>query len=120
MFFPTLVHNFLTRSAGFYPDKTALVCDENRLTYKALDRLSDQLCYAFLNMGVNRQDRIVIFLDNSVESVISLYGILKAGCVYITVNGSMKARQLNYIIHIKKDTVFTQRRILMFSFIFRK
>ena len=98
MFSSTLVHNYLSRSAGLFPDKAALICEGDRLTYKSLDSFSDRLAYTFMDMGVKRQDRIVIFLDNSSESVISLYGILKAGCVYITVNGSMKARQLNYIL----------------------
>jgi len=41
---------------------------------------------------------VVIFLDNSAESVISLFGILKAGAIFIMLNPTMKAKKLNYIL----------------------
>jgi amino acid adenylation domain-containing protein len=49
-------------------------------------------------MGVKRHDRVVVFLDNSPESVISLYGILKAGGTFVILNGSMKSKKLGYIL----------------------
>jgi long-chain acyl-CoA synthetase len=98
MFCPTLVHDYLSLSAKCLPDKVALVCDGKRWTYQSIDQISSQFACGLVKMGLKRQDRVIIFLDNSAESVISLYGILKAGGVFVILNGSMKAGKLRYII----------------------
>ncbi len=93
-----LVHHFLENSASRLPDKVALICDGTRVTYSEINQQADQLASALIKLGLKRQDRVIIFLDNSAESVISLFGILKAGAIFIMVNSTMKARKLNYII----------------------
>lgn len=98
MFDPTLVHEWLTRSARRFPDKTAIVAGEVRWTYRDLDDRSDRLAAALIAAGVRRHDRVVVFLDNSPESVASLYGILKAGAAFVILNGTMKAKKLAYIL----------------------
>jgi hypothetical protein len=86
-----LVHNFLENSALRFPEKTALVCDNHRLTYRELNNLADRFAAALIERGIKRLDRVVIFLENSVESVISLYGVLKAGGVFVMLHPGMKA-----------------------------
>jgi len=93
-----LVHNFLENSAGRLADKVALVCDGQRLTYQQVNHYADQLAGYLVDIGVKRQDRVVIFLDNSAESVISLFGVLKAGAIFIILNPTMKSKKLNYIL----------------------
>lgn len=97
-FDPTLVHDWLRRSVRRFPDKEALVCGQQRFTYRMLDRLTEHLAVVLKEMHVKRQDRIVIFLDNSPEIVISLYGILKSGGVFIILAGSVKQAKLRYIL----------------------
>lgn len=98
MFFPTLVQDYLTLSANQYPQKIALICGKERWTYSAVDQASDHLAKALIQLGTERQDKFVVFLDSSAESVISLYGILKASGVFVIVNGDLKARKLAYIL----------------------
>lgn len=93
-----LVHNFLENSAARFPDKTALVCDHQRLTYGQVNAFADQLAAALMDRGLKRQDRVVIFLENSVESFISLYAVLKAGAVFVMLNPGMKSGKLNFIL----------------------
>ena len=93
-----LVNHFLENSADRLPDNVALICEDKRLTYREINSFADQLATALIDMGVKRQERIVIFLDNSVESVISLFGILKAGAIFVMLNPTMKSKKLNYIL----------------------
>jgi len=93
-----LVNHFLENSAARLPDKVALICGDERLTYRGINQRADQLAAALIDMGVKRQDRVIIFMDNSAESVISLFGILKAGAIFIMVSATMKAKKLNYIL----------------------
>ncbi|KPL23279.1 MAG: AMP-dependent synthetase [Phycisphaerae bacterium SM1_79] len=97
-FDPTLVHDWLCRSARRFPDKVSLVCGQQRWTYKALDRRTSHLAAALLDAGVRRQDRVVVLLDNCPEAVISLYSILKAGGVFVILAGSIKGTKLRYIL----------------------
>jgi len=76
----------------------ALVCGRERWTYKDLDERSDHLACSLLDAGVRRQDRVIVLVDNSAETVISLYGILKAGGVFVILAGSIKGPKLRYIL----------------------
>ena len=96
-----LVQNFLENSAARLPDKVALVCDDEELTYHQINHAADRFSTCLLNLGIRHQDRVVIYLENSVEAVISLFGILKAGGIFVALNFDMKARKLRYIL---KDT----------------
>jgi acyl-CoA synthetase (AMP-forming)/AMP-acid ligase II len=95
---PYLVHHFLENSAAKLPDKVALICGEERLSYREINEKADRLAVSLLDMGIKRQDRVIIFLGNSVEAVISLFGILKVGAIFVMLNPDMKARKLNYIL----------------------
>lgn len=97
-FDPTLVHEWLVRSARRLPDKVALICGAQRWSYRAVNLRTDHLAMALAEQGVQRQDRVVVLLDNSAETVISLYGILKAGGVFIVLAGSVKGAKLRYIL----------------------
>jgi len=98
MFNPTLMHEWLTLNARRDPEKTAIVAGEDRWKYRDLDGCSDRLAAALIAGGVKRHDRVVVFLENSPESVASLFGILKAGAVFVILNGTMKAKKLSYIL----------------------
>ena len=73
-----LVQDFLQNSAERFPDKTALVCDDQRLTYAEIEARTNRLAHALIAHGVQRSDRVVICLPNSVETVVAIFGILKA------------------------------------------
>jgi len=97
-FDPTLVHDWLARSARRMPNKEAIVCDQDRLTYRELDVYSDRFADMLLDLGLRRQDRVAILPGNCPETVVSLYGVLKAGGVFVIIEGNIKARRLRYII----------------------
>jgi long-chain acyl-CoA synthetase len=94
-----LVQDFLTNSAARFPDKTALVCREQRYTYAQILEQSRRLASALRAMGLRRQDRVVIFCENSLESVVSLFGTLMAGGIVVMLSPAMKAKKLAYILN---------------------
>jgi len=93
-----LVNYFLENSAARLPDKIALICAGQKIAYRRLNESADKFASALIEMDVRRQDRVIIFLDNSVEAVIALFGILKAGATFIMLNATMKANKLNFIL----------------------
>ncbi len=92
-----LVHQFLEASAALTPNKIALICGE-RYTYAELDRLANQVAHALCALGLERGDRVAIWLPNSVEAVVALFGILKAGGVFVPVNPATKPDKISYLL----------------------
>ena len=93
------LESFLEASTAQFPNKTALVCGKQRLTYTELEQLSNRLAHALLAEGIERGDRVAIYLGNSVEAVVSVFAILKAGAVFMMVNPTTKADKLAYILN---------------------
>ena len=98
MFSPVLVQEFLEFSSDRNPEKEALICAEERWTYGALNKACHSMADFLIQTGLGYQDKAVVFLDNSVEAVIALYSILRAGGVFIIVNSTVKPRKLKYIL----------------------
>jgi amino acid adenylation domain-containing protein len=94
-----LAHELLRTTARRLPGKPAVVCTEESHTFAEIDRQSDAMAAALAHDGVGRGDRVAIFLENSAELVISVFGVLKAGAVAVMVNQSTKARKLAYIMN---------------------
>jgi len=94
-----LVHEFLTRSASRLPQKVALVCGGRRLTYAELDAMTNRLGNALVQGGIQRGDRVAIHLHNSVEAVVGIFAVLKAGGTFVFINASTKPEKLAYILN---------------------
>ncbi len=94
-----LVQHFLENSAGRLPEKVALVCNGQRFTYGEIDSMANRLANALSTMGVGRGDRVCIFLNNCVETVVSIFAVLKASAVFVVVNSTTKADKLQYILN---------------------
>jgi len=93
------LESFLEHSARRLPSKTALVFGEQRLTYAEIETRANRLAHALIAAGVERGDRVAIFLDNCVEAVVSVFAVLKAGAVFVMVNPTTKAEKLTWILN---------------------
>ena len=93
------VESFLLESARRFPGKTALVAGATRLTYAELAARAGGLAAELRRKNVCRGDRVVVFLQNSAEAVISVFGTLMAGGTFSVVNPSTKADKLAYILN---------------------
>lgn len=94
-----LLNEFLERSAHTFPDKPALITQEDKLTYKNIDILANRFANALVLSGLREQSRVAVYLENSTESVISIFGILKAGGVFVIINPQIKAPKVEYILN---------------------
>lgn len=88
----------LRSSARKYPRRTAIVFGSKKISYKALDELTDHIAAGLIDLGTKEQDRVAIFLDNCPEFVISYYAILKAGAVAVPINYMFKMEEARYIL----------------------
>ena len=93
-----LIHNFLEESARLYPDKIALIHDDVRASYATINNMANCLANSLIDMGVSAGDRIPFILDNSLEYVVTYYGILKSGAVAVPLNTDLKPDSLNALL----------------------
>ncbi len=108
-----LLHDYLTHSARRLPDKIALVCQGQRLSYRELDLRSDALAAALASRGVARGDRVIVYADNTVETVVAFWAVLKANAVVSVVNPLTKVDKLRYLIEDCRPTaLITETRLL--------
>ncbi len=93
-----VIHNFVETSAARYPDKVAIVHENNRITYRQVNDASNRLAHFFIDRGVCAGERIVLLLENSCEYAIAYYGILKAGAVAVPLSYDLKPEGLNPLL----------------------
>ncbi len=80
------------------PNKTALEFKQEKVTYKQLNEKSNQLANYLRQKGIKRQNVVGIMESHSIELVISILAVLKAGGAYIPIDPSYPAERINYIL----------------------
>jgi amino acid adenylation domain-containing protein len=93
------VEQFLEDSARRSSDKVALICGSRRLTYSELDAAANRLANSLIAAGVKRGDRVAMYLENTVETVVGVFATLKAGGVFMVINPTTKADKLAFILN---------------------
>jgi amino acid adenylation domain-containing protein len=93
------VQAFLSQTALRLPQKVALVCNQQRLTYAELEERSNRIGNALVQKGLQRGERVGLHLPNSVEAVVSLFAILKAGGTFVAIPSATKQAKLEMILN---------------------
>ncbi len=93
-----LLQHLLTASASKFPDKKAVVYGDEAITYEELDIASSQLANCLIDQGVQRGDRVGIFINKSIPSLVTIYGILKADAVYVPLDPQAPLDRIGFII----------------------
>jgi acyl-CoA ligase (AMP-forming) (exosortase A-associated) len=96
----TLVHDFLFDAATRTPHAEALVHGTRRLDYAALSAEVTRAAQLILAQGVQRGERVAVYLEKRVENVAAMFGASLAGAVFVPVNPLLKAEQ---VLHILND-----------------
>lgn len=85
---------FVARSALHWPDRVAVRLREQTLTYRELERASNQLAHALLALGLQRGDRVAIVSANRPEIVVAECAFYKIGLVKVALNSRLSAQEL--------------------------
>jgi acyl-CoA ligase (AMP-forming) (exosortase A-associated) len=93
-----LLHELILNTASATPDAPALKYQKDSRSYAELAGEVTQAARAFLALGLARSDRVAIYLDKRIETVVASFGAAAAGCVFVPVNPLLKAEQVAYIL----------------------
>jgi len=92
-----LVQHLLRDSAKRYPEKPALIQGALRFNFSQVDGISSAISCALTDGGICRHDRVGVFLDHSLNQVLSFFGILKCGGIYVPINSQLLEEQVGHI-----------------------
>lgn len=93
-----LLQQLLTESAKACADKPAVWARSRSITYRELEEHSNQFAHLLLQLGLEKGDRVGLLFPKSVESIVSMLGVLKAGGVYVPLDPQAPADRISYII----------------------
>jgi len=77
------IHQLFEAQVARRPEKTAVIFKQGKLTYKELNDRANQIAARLLETGAKADDYIGLFIERTPEMIISILGILKAGCTYV-------------------------------------
>jgi L-proline---[L-prolyl-carrier protein] ligase len=81
-----VLHHLLTENAARRPEAEAVRLLDQALSYAELEKLSNQLAHALIEIGVIPGDRIGLYLHKSPFAIASVFGIMKTGACYVPVD----------------------------------
>jgi amino acid adenylation domain-containing protein len=93
-----LLHDLMFDSARRVPAKTAITSGRETITYGELADRVTGLATTFAHEGIERGDRIVIFAENGIDTVIAFWAALVANAVPVILHPQTKAEKLAYVI----------------------
>ncbi|QNI08755.1 acyl-CoA synthetase [Mycobacterium kubicae] len=79
------------------PDRVALICGDEQLTYAELEEKANRLAHYLLEQGVKKDDKVGLYCRNRIEIVIAMLGIVKAGAILVNVNYRYVEGELRYL-----------------------
>ncbi|MFC9541874.1 amino acid adenylation domain-containing protein [Lysinibacillus sp. NPDC056959] len=94
----------IDEQADIHPDLIAITMGQQNITYQELRALSNQVAQTLLRQGFQRQNRVSIIMDRSIEAVVSMIGVLKAGGTYVPVEPDFPVDRIRYILQDSDST----------------
>jgi len=92
------VSEYVREWAAMTPERAALSFYGRDITYKELDEMIDQFAWGLMDLGINRGDRVALFMENCPQFVISYFAIHRASGVVVPLNPMFKHAELEYEI----------------------
>ncbi len=100
-------YNFAKKS----PFKTAVIHNEQRITYKELNDLSSKIANKMQDIGIKKQDYIGLLLNRSTDFIISILAILKCGAIYVPIDIEQSREQIeNVLLDTQAQYIITNNK----------
>ena len=108
-----LVGEALLRSAQNTPSKIALVDKDMEYSYDTIRERSLKLANHLIRSGIQKGDRVAIYMNNSWQCAVSIFAVSLAGGVFLVINPQTKSSKLQYILTNSGSKVLISVNILI-------
>ncbi|HEX8472730.1 MAG TPA: amino acid adenylation domain-containing protein, partial [Pyrinomonadaceae bacterium] len=92
------LHELFEEQAARTPDASALIFEDERLTYRELNTRANRLAQHLISLGVGAEVSVGICMERSLEMVIALFAIMKAGGAYVPLEPDYPRERLSYML----------------------
>ncbi len=92
-------------NAKRYPNKKALIKDDEYINFDQLNKQANQLAHGLLSMGIRPGDRVAILAFNCIECVVVQYAVVKCGGIVVPINFRYKREELIYVVNNSEPSV---------------
>ncbi|WP_086956409.1 non-ribosomal peptide synthetase, partial [Xenorhabdus innexi] len=99
------IHQLFERQAEKTPDATALVYENQSVSYAELNIRANRLAHQLVELGVTPDQRVAICMASSPARIVGLLAVLKAGGAYIPLDPAYPGERLNYILTDAAPTI---------------
>jgi long-chain acyl-CoA synthetase len=107
-----LVRQLLSKTAASHGERLAVVSDRARASYADLDIKSERLAGALAARGVVPGDRVVVFMRDSLEAVVAISAVIRAGAVLTPIDCNASASDLAFVFDdCRAVAVITEARL---------
>jgi surfactin family lipopeptide synthetase C len=105
------LHELFEAQASRTPDATAITFGERHLTYRQLNERANQLARHLQHLSVGAEVLVGVLMERSVEMVVALYAVLKAGGGYVPLEPTYPRERLTFMLNdLSVPVVLTQQR----------
>jgi acyl-CoA ligase (AMP-forming) (exosortase A-associated) len=94
----TLLHELIHSTTARTPAAVALIHRDRRLNYSELHAQTTGFAHGLMGLGVQRAERVAVYLEKRVETVVACFGTAAAGAVFVPLNPVLKPEQVRYIL----------------------
>lgn len=109
---PATITELFKQQVRRTPGKVAVNCGDEQLTYRELDERAECLARELQRSGIGPESLVAVLLDRSVELVVVLLGILKAGAAYVPLDPSYPQQRIDDILRDSQARLLITRRSL--------
>src|SRR3990172_1477733 len=107
------VHELFEEQVERTPEAVAVVFEDQRLTYRELNRRANQLAHHLQKLGVGPEVLVGICMERSLEMVVEILGILKAGGAYVPIDPTYPKERLAFVLEdAQAPVLLTQHSML--------
>lgn len=92
------IHDLIAAQVKAVPETVAVVTKTERVTYREFDRRATRLARYLLAQGVKQEERVCLCLDRSLDLVVALLAVLKAGCAYVPLDPTYPRERLTTMV----------------------
>jgi len=106
------IQQLFVEQVGAHPEKIAVICGDQELTYQQLYERSQKLALCLQSLGVKPDSLVALFMERSLDVVVGLMGILQAGGAYVPLDPDYPEERLAYMLQDSQAViVLTQAKL---------
>jgi len=92
------IHELFEQQMELAPDAISIVIEDQELSYRELNERANQLAHYLRSLGVDSETLVGVYLNRSVNYIVSVLGILKAGSAYVPLDANYPKQRLKFVL----------------------